>query len=269
MKQYLLALCFWFVPILSMAQVWIPVTLSDIRSCENYSRSIKGKSFHSSVTWKVTVKDNVISRTKVLFSETFFNANGQPSKIIYFDEANRPKFFTIVIYSMRDLPLEEINFTNDSVMIGGTIYEYGRDNLLMNQISYLGSSVTSQYRIDRMSDTIIVSEVDSLDRVVSRGSISNSTTDQIELVFRKAQNPEPLIGDYDILSEVTHKHIVGIAEKKVFVYDGDKVVKTSVFNGGEEISSASFEYNADGNISRIIERREKDGETNVYMINYR
>ncbi|MBQ5424612.1 MAG: hypothetical protein IIU33_05240, partial [Bacteroidales bacterium] len=86
----------------------------------------------------------------------------------------------------------------------------------------------------------------------------------------RAQNPEMTSSDYDILSEVTRKHIVGAAEKKVFIYENDKVVKTSVFNhNGDEISSASLEYDKNGNISRIIERREMDGATNVYMINYR
>ncbi|MBO7651736.1 MAG: hypothetical protein J6S84_03360 [Bacteroidales bacterium] len=270
MKRFLLTL---FVSLLSVAvwsQVWIPVTESDAVSCRNYSQKIKDNSFHSSVTWKVTVKDNVISRTKVLFSETYYNENGQPSRIVYFGEGNRPKSFVIVKYNSRNLPFEEVNFTADSVMIGGTIYEYNNDNMLSSQISYVGNSVTSNYRIERMADSIVVSEVDSLGKVISNGSISSIATDQKELVFRRAQNPEITNYDYDILSEVTRKHIVGGAEKKVFIYENDKVVKTSVFDrNNEEISSASLEYDRFGNISRIIERREKDGATNVYMINYR
>ncbi len=270
MKRFLLTL---FVSLLSVAgwsQVWIPVTASDAVSCRNYSQKIKENSFHSSVTWKVTVKDNVISRTKVLFSETYYNENGQPSRIVYFGDGNRPKSFVIVKYNSRNLPFEEVNFTADSVMIGGTIYEYNNDNMLSSQISYVGNSVTSNYRIERMADSIVVSEVDSLGKVISNGSISSIATDQKELVFRRAQNPEMTSSDYDILSEVTRKHIVGAAEKKVFIYENDKVVKTSVFNhNGDEISSASLEYDKNGNISRIIERREMDGATNVYMINYR
>ena len=222
------------------------------------------------MTWKVTVKDNVISRTKVLFSETYYNENGQPSRIVYFGKDNRPKSFVIVKYNSRNLPFEEVNFTADSVMIGGTLYEYDNENMLSSQISYVGNSVTSNYRIERMADSIVVSEVDSLGKVISNGSISSIAADQKELVFRRAQNPEMTSYDYDILSEVTRKHIVGAAEKKVFIYENDKVVKTSVFgHDGEEISSASLEYDRAGNISRIIERREKDGTTNVYMINYR
>lgn len=270
MGRFLLTL---FVSLLSVAgwsQVWIPVTSSDVVSCRNYSRKIKENSFHSSVTWKVTVKDNVISRTKVLFSETYYNENGQPSRIVYFGDGNRPKSFVIVKYNSRNLPFEEVNFTADSVMIGGTIYEYNNDNMLSSQISYVGNSVTSNYRIERMADSIVVSEVDSLGKVISNGSISSIATDQKELVFRRAQNPETTSSEYDILSEVTRKHIVGGAEKKVFIYENDKVVKTSVFDrNNEEISSASLEYDKFGNISRIIERREKDGATNVYMINYR
>ena len=270
MKRFLLTL---FVSLLSVAgwsQVRIPVTESDAVSCRNHSQKIKDNSFHSSVTWKVTVKDNVISRTKVLFSETYYNENGQPSRIVYFGDGNRPKSFVIVKYNSRNLPFEEVNFTADSVMIGGTIYEYNNDNMLSSQISYVGNSVTSNYRIERMADSIVVSEVDSLGKVISNGSISSIATDQKELVFRRAQNPEITNYDYDILSEVTRKHIVGGAEKKVFIYENDKVVKTSVFDrNNEEISSASLEYDRFGNISRIIERREKDGATNVYMINYR
>lgn len=252
------------------SQVWIPVTSSDAVSCRNYSRNIKQKSYHSSVTWKVTVKDNLISRTKVLFSETYYNDNGQVSRVIYFGEGNRPKSFTIVKYNSRNLPLEEINFTPDSVMIGGILYEYNEEDMLSSQISYIGASVTGHYRIERLSDSIVVSEVDSLGKVLSRGSISSIASDQKELVFRRAQVPEKTVDDYDILSEVTRKHIVGVAEKKVFIYENDKVVKTSVYgHDGEEISSASLEYDMSGNISRIIERREKDGATNVYMINYR
>lgn len=222
------------------------------------------------MTWKVTVKDNVISRTKVLFSETYYNENGQPSRIVYFGKDNRPKSFVIVKYNSRNLPFEEVNFTADSVMIGGTLYEYDNENMLSSQISYVGNSVTSNYRIERMADSIVVSEVDSLGKVISNGSISSIAADQKELVFRRVQNPEMTSYDYDILSEVTRKHIVGAAEKKVFIYENDKVVKTSVFgHDGEEISSASLEYDRAGNISRIIERREKDGTTNVYMINYR
>jgi hypothetical protein len=270
MRQYLLTLCILIASFATKAQVWIPVTVSDSRSCESYSRSIKENSYHSSVTWKVTVKDNVISRTKVLFSETFYNENGQPSKIIYFGNGNRPKSFTIVKYNSRNLPFEEVNFTADSVMIGGTLYEYNNENMLQSQISYIGASITSNYRIDRTLDSIVVCEVDSLGKVVSSGYISSITDDQKELVFRRVQNPTPQNGDYDILSEVTRKHIVGSAEKKAFIYEGDKVVKTSVYDHeGDEISSASFEYDRSGNISRIIERREKDGATNVYMINYR
>ena len=270
MRQILQIVLFVVASLSSWAQVWIPVTDSDTRSCDSYSRSIKEKSYHSSVTWKVTVRDNVISRTKVLFSETFYNDNGQPSKIIYFGEGNRPESFTVVRYNSRNLPFEEINFSADSVMRGGTIYEYNDENLLTSQISYTGASITSNYRIERKSDSIVVCEVDSLGKVISSGFISTIAADQKELVFRRAQNPIIQSGDYDILSEVTRKHIVGAAEKKFFIYEGDKVVKTSVFNhDDEEISSASFEYDRTGNISRIIERREKDGSTNVYMINYR
>ena len=252
------------------AQVWIPVTSSDEVSCRNYSKKIKENSFHSSVTWKVTVKDNVISRTKTLFSETYYNESGQPSKIVYFGDGNRLKSYTIVKYNSQNLPFEEVNFTSDSVMIGGTLYEYNNENMLTSQISYVGSSVTNNYRIEHKADSIVVSEIDSLGKVISSGSISSIATDQKELVFRRAQNPIKLDAYYDILSEVTRKHIVGTAEKKVFIYEGDKVVKTSVFDRyGVEISSASLEYDKFGNISRIIERREKDGTTIVYMINYR
>ncbi len=270
MRQILLALCLTLLFSTGWSQVWIPVNSSDVVSCRNYSQKIKNNSFHSSVTWKVTVKDNVISRTKTLFSETYYNENGQPSRIVYFGEGNRPKSFTIVKYNSRNLPFEEVNFTADSVMVGGTLYEYNDNNLLIAQISYLGSSVTSNYRIEHTADSIVVSELDSLGKVISCGSISSIATDQKELVFRRAQNPISPDGDYDILSEVTRKHIVGAAEKKVFIYEGDKVVKTSVFDHvGDEISSASLEYDTLGNISRIIERREKDGATIVYMINYR
>ena len=234
MKRFLLTL---FVSLLSVAgwsQVWIPVTASDAVSCRNYSQKIKENSFHSSVTWKVTVKDNVISRTKVLFSETYYNENGQPSRIVYFGDGNRPKSFVIVKYNSRNLPFEEVIFTADSVMIGGTIYEYNNDNMLSSQISYVGNSVTSNYRIERMADSIVVSEVDSLGKVISNGSISSIATDQKELVFRRAQNPETTSSEYDILSEVTRKHIVGGAEKKVFIYENDKVVKTSVFDRNNE-----------------------------------
>lgn len=270
MERFLLTL---FVSLLSVAgwsQVWIPVTSSDVVSCRNYSRKIKENSFHSSVTWKVTVKDNVISRTKVLFSETYYNENGQPSRIVYFGDGNRPKSFVIVKYNSRNLPFEEVNFTADSVMVGGTLYEYNDKNMLISQISYVGSSITNHYRIEHKADSIVVSEIDLLGKVISCGSISSIATDQKELIFRRAQNPEMTSSDYDILSEVTRKHIVGAAEKKVFIYENDKVVKTSVFNhNGDEISSASLEYDKNGNISRIIERREMDGATNVYMINYR
>ena len=270
MGRFLLTLFVLLLSVAGLAQVWIPVTESDAVSCRNYSRKIKENSYHSSVTWKVTVKDNVISRTKVLFSETYYNENGQPSRIVYFGRDNRPKSFVIVKYNSRNLPFEEVNFTADSVMVGGTLYEYNDKNMLESQISYVGNSVTSHYRIERLSDSIVVSEIDSLGKVVSRGSISSIADDQKELVFRRAQNPEKTNSDYDILSEVTRKHIVGVAEKKVFIYENDKVVKTSVFDhDGEEISSASLEYDMFGNISRIIERREKDGATNVYMINYR
>ncbi len=270
MKRFLLTLFVSLLAVAGWSQVWIPVTESDAVSCRNYSQKIKDNSFHSSVTWKVTVKDNIISRTKVLFSETYYNENGQPSRIVYFGENNRPKSFTIVKYNSRNLPFEEVNFTADSVMIGGTIYEYNNENMLSSQISYVGCSITSNYRIERMADSIVVSEIDSLGKVISNGSISSIATDQKELVFRRAQNPEITNSDYDILSEVTRKHIVGGAEKKVFIYENDKVVKTSVFDrNNEEISSASLEYDRFGNISRIIERREKDGATIVYMINYR
>jgi len=270
MRLILLAVILTLFSITGWAQVWIPVTSSDVASCKSYSQKIKENSYHSSVTWKVTVKDNVISRTKSLFSETYYNDYGQPVKIMYFGEGNRLRLFTVVKYNSRNLPFEEINFTPDSVMIGGTLYEYNSDNLLASQISYLGSAVTANYRIDRMADSIVVSELDSLGKVISCGSISNIDNDQKELVFRRAQNPAKYSDDYDILSEVTHKHIVGAAEKKVFIYDNDKVVKTSVFaRDGEEISSASLEYDIYGNISRIIERRENDGATIVYMINYR
>ena len=168
------------------------------------------------------------------------------------------------------MPFEEVNFSSDSVMLGGTLYEYNDNNMLISQISYVGSSVASNYRIEHKADSIVVSEVDSLGKVISCGSISSIAADQKELAFRRAQNPSSPDADYDILSEVTHKHIVGAAEKKIFIYEGDKVVKTSVFDrNGEEISSASLEYDKFGNISRIIERREKDGATIVYMINYR
>ncbi len=264
---------FIFMTVATLAvrsQVWIPVTASDALSCEKCFQSIKNNSVHSSVTWKVTVKDNVISRTKVLFSETYYNKDGQPNKIIYFGEGNRPKSFTIVKYNSHNLPFEEVYFSMDSTMLGGVLYEYDNNNLLSTQISYSGSSVTSKYRIERTADSIMVAEVDSLDRIVSRGSISTIAYDQKELVFRRAQRPESIADDYDILAEVTRKHIVGAAEAKVFIYENDQVVKTTVFNHeGEEISSASFEYDSLSRISRIIERREKDGTTNVYMINYR
>ena len=270
MRQILLALCLTLLFSTGWSQVWIPVTPSDVASCRNYSKKIKENSFHSSVTWKVTVKDNVISRTKTLFSETYYNESGQPSKIVYFGDGNRPNSYTIVKYNSRNLPFEEVNFTSDSVMIGGTLYEYNNENMLISQISYAGSLVTNNYRIEHKADSIVVSELDSLGKVISCGSISSIATDQKELVFRRAQNPINPDGSYDILSEVTHKHIVGAAEKKVFIYEGDKVVKTSVFgHDGDEISSASLEYDTLGNISRIIERREKDGATIVYMINYR
>ena len=270
MKHWLLTFCVMVVSLACNAQVWIPVTASDARMCTGYSRSIKENSYHSSVTWKVTVKDNVISRSKVLFSETYYNEAGQPSRIMYFGDGNRPKSYTVVKYNSRNLPFEEVNFTADSIMIGGTMYEYDKNDMLVSQISYIGQSVTSKLSVERMSDSIVVSEVDSLGKIVSCGSISSIANDQKELVFRRAQNPSPATGDYDILSEVTRKHIVGLAEKKVFIYEGDRVVKTSVFDrGDEEISSASLEYDHFGNISRIIERRDKDGATNVYMINYR
>ena len=271
MRCNLLLLLILLLPLTGWVQVWIPVTKSDAVACWTYSQNIKEKSYHSSVTWKATVKDNVISRTKkVLFSETYYNERGQSSKIIYFDEENRPKCFTIVKYNSRNLPFEEINFTPDSVLIGGTLYEYNDENMLVSHVSYQGASVTSNYRIERMSDSIVVSEVDSLGKVVSSGSISSIADDQKELVFRRAQSQENPAGDYDILSEITRKHIVGSAEKKVFIYENDKVVKTSVFgHDGEEISSASLEYDQSGNIIRIIERLENDGATNVYMIKYR
>ena len=270
MKRALLSIFLTVVALLAYAQVWIPVTASDAVTCRKYSETLKNNSTHSSVTWKVTVKDNVISRTKVLFSETFYNKSGQPYKIIYFGEGNKPKSYTIVNYNAQNLPFEEIFFTMDSVMTGGVLYEYDSNNLLSNQISYSGSSVTSKYRIERTADSIVVAEVDSLDKVVSCGSISANAMDQKELVFRRAQNPESISDNYDILAEITRKHIVGAAEEKVFVYENDQVIKTVVYNReGEEISSASFEYDRQGNISRIIERREKDGATNVYMINYR
>ena len=270
MKSIAITLCLILISFLCCAQVWIPVTASDAVSCEKYSRNIKESALHSSLTWKVTVKDNVISRTKVLFSETFYNSNGQPSKIIYFGGGNRPSSFTIVKYNSHNLPFEEVNFTADSVMIGGTLYEYNDKNLLISQISYVGSSVTNHYRIEHSTDSIVVSEVDSLGKVISSGSISTIASDQKELVFRRVQRHEKIVGDYDILSEITRKHIVGVAEKKIFIYENDKVVKTAVFDSdNEEISSASLEYDRSGNISRIIERRERDGATNVYMINYR
>jgi hypothetical protein len=270
MREIILALCLSLLFSAGWSQVWIPVTPSDVVSCRNYSQKIKENSFHSSVTWKVTVKDNVISRTKTLFSETYYNKSGQPSKIVYFGENNRIKTYTIVKYNSRNLPFEEVNFSSDSVMLGGTLYEYNDDNMLISQISYVGNSVTNNYRIEHKADSIVVSEVDSLGKVISCGSISSIAADQKELAFRRAQYPANSDADYDILSEVTHKHIVGAAEKKIFIYEGDKVVKTSVFDrNGEEISSASLEYDKFGNISRIIERREKDGATIVYMINYR
>lgn len=270
MKSLAITLCLILISFLCCAQVWIPVTASDAVSCESYSRNIKENALHSSVTWKVTVKDNVISRTKVLFSETFYNSNGQPSKIIYFGAGSRPTSYTIVKYNSHNLPFEEVNFTADSTMIGGTLYEYNDKNLLVSQISYIGSSVTNHYRIEHTSDSIVVSEVDSLGKVISSGSISTIASDQKELVFRRVQKHEKVVGDYDILSEITRKHIVGVAEKKIFIYENDRVVKTAVFDSdNEEISSASLEYDRSGNISRIIERRERDGATNVYMINYR
>ncbi|MCF0206998.1 MAG: hypothetical protein HUK15_06170, partial [Bacteroidales bacterium] len=243
----------------------------DADFCQKYSQNIKSKQYHSSVTWKVTVKDNIISsRTKNLFSETFYNKEGQPSKIIYFGENNRPKSFTIVKYNARKLPFEEVYFTADSVVTGGKIYEYDSDNLLKSQISYSGEIVTNTYQISRANDSIIVAETDSLNKVVSNGVISALTADQKEVVFRSVENTTENYAGYDILSEITHKHIVGTARKKSFIYEDGKVAKTSVFNSdNEEISSASLEYDAMGNISRIIERCEKDGSTNVYMINYR
>ncbi len=262
--------CFVFVSHIINAQVWIPVTASDALSCERFSQNIKAKAYHSSVTWKVTVKDNIISRTKVLFSETFYNSNGQPAKIIYFGEGNKPKNYTIVKYNSRNLPFEEVKFTADSVMIGGTLYEYNSSNQLVSQIMYLGDSVLCSYEIKHLADSIVVSEVDSRGKIISSGLISSITDEQKELVFRKAVEHEISQNNYDILSEVTQKHIVGNAYEKVFIYDNDQIVKTAIFNNNhEEISSASFEYNISKNISRIIERRDKEGVTNVYMINYR
>lgn len=266
---FIVTICMFFVQT-AKAQVWIPVTASDAISCKRYSQNIKNQAYHSSATWKVTVKDNVISRTKALFSETFYNRNGQPYKIIYFGEGNRPQTFTIVKYNAQDLPFEEVFFSTDSVMLGGVLYEYDSDNLLSNHIVYQADSVTANYNIKHFSDSIVVTQTNRAGQIISNGLISTTVNDQKELVFRRNNEQVVQKRDYDILNEFTKKHIVGNAAEKIFIYENDQVVKTSVLNNEhEEISSASFEYDRFGNISRIIERRDLDGATNVYMINYR
>lgn len=268
MKRLLLVFLFLLPIIACYSQVWIPVTKSDVEYAKKQAQGNKQQQISKTRMWKFIVKDNAISGNKYLFSETSYDKNGLATKTEFFNNKKQTTSFTIYKYNSNQLPFEEITFSPDSTPICGVIYEYTQNKLLKKQTNYKGAEITDTYKIERSGDSIYVVEVDSLDRVISYGSITAISDAQNELTIRQAKEKNQNNNNYDILQEIFKKHIIGSACKKDFVYENSRLVKTSIFDSNDkEISSASFEYDKLGIINRIIERNEIEHTTNVYMIN--
>ena len=266
--------------ILTNAQVNVPITKSDLSDITREREFIKTMNINLSQTWLYMVKGNTISSNKILISEISYNSDGLPHKMSFFDENRKISNFTVVKYNKQLLPFEEIRFTVDSLLINGIMYEYDENNLLDKQINYNNKAeIISIFVHNRSNDSIYINDYDANNNLKEKNIIILENINGMDLIKKTLKldnNNETLqkqVFEYDEMSSLHKKTIFenGVnTGYKDFVYSEEgALIKSSFYNADSELaSSTSYEYDAYGNIDRIIERAEKDNSTKVFMINY-
>jgi hypothetical protein len=262
------------------AQVNVPLTKTDLDDIQREREIIKMMNINLSQTWLFMVKDNLISSNKLLVSEIYYNNQGLPERIYFFNQSQELESFTVVKYNKQNLPFEEIRFLADSSLLNGIMYVYNELDFLEKQINYnKNSEIVSVFEHQRKNDTVFITEYDKNEKIATQSYIVIDNIDGFELtgkiISNSSQNDitEKQIFEYDDMALLRKKIIFEGGQNtghKDFVYNDDgALVKSTLFGATSNVlSSNSYEYDSYGNVNRIIEREEKDNSTKVFVIKY-
>lgn len=281
MKKKLTAvIVFIFLVVSSIAQITVPITDKDLSDYNRERQTIEMMNIDMSQTWLYMAKGNLMSSNKILVSEVFYNENGSPEKMFFYDENQKIKNFTVIKYNNQNLPFEEIRFNSDSTLLNGIMYAYDKSNLLIQQVNYSNDGkIINTQSYNRSKDTIYVGVFNDKEELVSKNIItleeknSFSYIKSLMKIDESNKVVEQVVFEYDEMAELTKKFIVdenNQAKMKDFVYNEEgALIKSSFYNTQSQlISSSSYEYDLYGNISRIIESTASDNSTKVFEIKY-
>ncbi len=279
-KKWGLLMVFCLTTLVSISQITVPVSKKELA---NYNREREAMTFMKidlSQTWLYMVKDNIISSNKILIQEIYYSQLGLAERIMQFDENQNLKTFTVVKYNNRHLPFEEIKFSADSVLEGGVMFEYDKNDLLSKQVDYDNNAeIIAAQTYFRSNDSIYVLVTDKSGNLIYKNFISitgDSKNDLIKSMEKKDKNNtlfEKTIFEYDELQSLRRKTVYdnkNRGTKREFVYNDDgALIRTVTYDENSTIlTDSSFEYDQYGNVTRIIDLNSENGITKVYFIKY-
>jgi hypothetical protein len=284
MKNVLKSLAFLIaalvLPLVLLSQITVPVNYKELADYKRESDAMKFMKIDLSQTWLFMVKDNIISSNKILVQEVYYNSEGLPARILHYDEMQKLKTYTVIKYNNHKLPFEEIDFTADSVLISGILFEYDDNDLLSRQVDYDNKAeLIAMQTYQRSNDSIMISVSDKAGNLIYKNLIvlsgkigkeqikSMTKTDRNNTVFEK------VMFEYDELQSLSRKFVYddkNIGTRREFVYnDEGALIRTITYDENSSIhSDSSFEYDNYGNVIRIIDLDSATGTTKVYFVKY-
>jgi YD repeat-containing protein len=268
------------LPLVLLSQITVPVNYKELADYKRESDAMKFMKIDLSQTWLFMVKDNIISSNKILVQEVYYNSEGLPERILHYDEMQKLKTYTVIKYNNHKLPFEEIDFTADSVLISGILFEYDDNDLLSRQVDYDNKAeLIAMQTYQRSNDSIMISVTDKAGNLIYKNLIILSGKigkEQIKSMTKSDRNNtvfEKVMFEYDELQSLSRKFVYddkNIGTRREFVYnDEGALIRTVTYDENSAIhSDSSFEYDNYGNVIRIIDLDSSTGSTKVYFVKY-
>jgi YD repeat-containing protein len=251
MKLVSILICLVFLCVgVSFSQQEPPITKKDVEKLNREHGIIKFLGIRMSKQLIAEIENNKLTGREALLMDTYYNSDGQPELLLYYNGEGEKEKFTKYIYDDNGNKAEEVRFNADSSLINGIIFSYNDDNCLIKRADYDDSgNIVSIHNYNRINDSVIIKKTG-----LPNGNI----------IYLQKHLYKPPIDNGIIISSVTYENNGNTIDSVFYTYNREnRVSEKKIFSWlkEEKIEFIEYSYNKDGALNKLYNKNSADANT--------